>query len=81
MIENIGMIFSVDTPLGNCEIPWTRDMYLILVSPNPILRGVRSEMARRRFSLEEGLRRVSKCEITEIPSEENLVSLSNIDNT
>ena len=39
-----------------------------------------SEMARK-FYLEEGFRWVNKCEITVIPSEANILFMSNIYNT
>ena len=50
----------------------------MLDSPNIISRRVRSEIARRRFSLEEGLKLVSNDESIEILSDANISSLRNI---
>ena len=51
----------------------------MLELPSLISRQVRSEIARKRFSLEEGLRRVSNDESIAILSDANLAPLRNID--
>ena len=54
-------------------------MKLLLLSPTTISRRVRYEIARRRFSLEEGLRVVSKYDNMVIPSESNMASFRNVE--
>ena len=62
-----------------CAMPRTLDIYPMLDLPSIISRLVRSEIARIRFSFEEGLRLVSNDERIEILSDANLASLRNID--
>ena len=50
------IIWSIETPLRRWDAPRTQDMKSMLLSPTPISRRVRSEIARRIFFLEEGLR-------------------------
>ena len=60
-------------------MPRMRDMKLLLLSPTPISRRVRYEIARRIFSLEEGLRVVSKYDNMVIPLESKMVSFRNLE--
>ena len=59
-------------------MPRTLDIYLMLDLSSLISSQVRSEIARRRFLSEDGLRRVSKYYSITISSDANLVSLRNI---
>ena len=80
-MAKIGIMHSVVFPCMHSDTTWTLDIKLMIDSPSRISRQVRSEMARRRFSLEDGLRRVSNKESMAILSDTNLALLRNIKDT
>ena len=70
-MANRGIIRSIETSFRRWDT--------MIIYPTPISRQVRSEIARRRFLLEEGLRRVSRYDNMGIPSEANPGSFRNIE--